>query len=102
MANGEIGASDKFHLTDRFIMARVGDEAVLARVSASAADLGSLTALNRTGAAILDALKEGCDVGGAVERLVDRYGEESREAVERDARAFIGQMLSQGVIEPAG
>lgn len=86
-------------MTDRYVMARVGTEAVLAPVSASTADMSKITSVNSTGAEILDLLMAGHDFGGTVAKLVEMYGEENRKAVEDDARAFVGKMLSQGVIE---
>lgn len=97
----EITPTDKFRMTDKYVMAHVGDEAVLAPVSASTADMGKITSVNSTGSEILDLLMAGHDFGGTVAKLVDLYGEENRDAVERDARAFVGKMLSQGVIETA-
>lgn len=95
----EINPTAKFRMTDRYVMAHVGTEVVLAPISASTADMSKITSVNSTGAEILDLLMAGNDFGGTVARLVETYGEENRKAVEGDARAFVGKMLSQGVIE---
>lgn len=95
----DIEATAKFRLTDKFVMAHVGADIVLAPISASTADMGRVTSVNSTGAHILDSLVAGCDFGATVDALVERYGEENRAAVERDARAFVGKMLTEGVIE---
>ena len=97
----EITPTAKFRMTDRYVMAHVGNEVVLAPVSASTADMGKITSVNSTGAEILDMLMAGHDFSGTVAKLAEQYGDENREAVERDAKAFIGKMLSQGVIEGA-
>lgn len=88
-------------MTDKYVMAHVGAEAVLAPVSASTADMSKITSVNSTGATILDLLTEGRDFGCTVAELVETFGEENREAVERDAKEFVSKMLSQGVIENA-
>lgn len=94
----DIQATDKFRVTDKFVMAHVGGDIVLAQISASTADMGKVTSVNSTGADILDSLVAGRDFQGTVNSLVERFGEENRAAVERDTRAFIGKMLSQGII----
>lgn len=97
----EITPTAKFRMTDRFVMAHVGTEVVLAPVSSSTADMRRITSVNSTGAEILDLLTEGRSFHDMVEELVAEFGEENREAVENDARKFVSKMLSEGVIEIA-
>lgn len=95
----DIEATDKFRQTDKFVMAHVGGEIVLAPISASTADMGKVTSVNSTGASILDSLMAGNDISATVDALVERFGEENRDALNRDVRNFASKMLIQGVIQ---
>ena len=92
--------SDRFGLTDRFVMSHVGAETVLAPVSDSTADMGQLVTINPTGADILDGIREGLDFGGIVNKIMMLYEVSDRQSVEGDVAKFINRMTERGVVAP--
>ncbi len=88
----------KIELTDNFVMSHVGAETVIAPISGSTADLGKLTAINPTGADILEGIREGLGFDGVVNKIMMLYGVADRQIVEQDATAFINKMLKAGVV----
>ena len=55
-------------------------------------------AINRTGAALWDALVEGATAPALVERLVGRYGIAAEQA-QRDVDAFVAALREQELLE---
>lgn len=88
----------KIALTDNFVMSHVGAETVIAPISGSTADMGKLTAINPTGADILEGLREGLGFDGVVNKIMMLYGVTDRQIVEQDATAFINKMIKAGVV----
>ncbi len=88
----------KIALTDKFVMSHVGAETVIAPIASSTADLGKLTAINPTGADILEGIREGHDFDGIVNKIMMLYGMTDRQLVEQDTTTFINKMIEAGVV----
>lgn len=90
-----------YRLRAKFVMTRIGGEAVVAPICDSTADMGKLKALNPTGADILECVQRGMDIEKIVDRLMADYGMGDRGLVEKDVTEFIGQMVAAGYVENA-
>jgi Coenzyme PQQ synthesis protein D (PqqD) len=55
-------------------------------------------ALNPTAAAIVRIIGAGCDEAGLIERLQHQFAD-SGDALEAEARAFVGNLRKQGLLE---
>ncbi len=94
----DLKTTQRFRLSDSYIVSHVGEETLLVPISASTADMGRLRSLNNTGAAIMDCAVKGMGVGEIVDFIAAQYNAADRVAVGRDVTRFLVQMVESGAL----
>ncbi len=89
----------KHRLAPRYIMTRVGGEAVVAPVCDSTADMGQIMSLNATGADILEAIQKGLSQQEVVNQMVASNPNTDKDVISESVAKFISQMIDMGLIE---
>ena len=87
-------------LNSKYVMTRVGGEAVVAPICDSTADMGQIMSINATGAKILDCLKQGMTDSQTADYMVKQYPDAKPEIVRTGVSRFIDEMLDKGILEP--
>jgi coenzyme PQQ biosynthesis protein PqqD len=58
--------------------------------------------LNASAAEVVLACREARAIGGIIEQLVVKYGEEARDSITRDVIALLDQLLARGLLQVQG
>lgn len=89
----------RYRIRPTFVMTRMAEEAVIAPICDSTVEMGKLLSLNRTGADIMDGLREGLDTDDIVRHILDTYDDSDAPSVEKDVEDFIREMERRGYVE---
>ncbi len=87
-----------FKLTPNIVVTQVADEAIVAPVSESIAQMDRLISLNRTGADIVEGVRQGKSVGQIVDQLTEAYEVDNRDEVLADVRKFLATLEEKGLV----
>ena len=87
-------------LNAKYVMTKVGGEAVVAPICDSTVDMGQIMSVNATGARILDCLKEGMTDIQVAESFIRQYPNAKPEIVRESVGRFIDEMVDKGILEP--
>lgn len=88
-----------YKLCPRFVMTRLGGEAVVAPICDSTVDMGQIMSLNSTGADVLEGIEKGLSEEEIVAKMAKRSPETSVDVVRDGVKGFIDQMVEMGLIE---
>lgn len=78
----------------------VADEAIVVPIRRGVADLNSIYTFNESGTLLWSLIEKGLDRAQLVSQLQSHYGL-SREQAAADAEAFLKELSTEGLVEPA-
>lgn len=88
-----------YKLCPRFVMTRLGGEAVVAPICDSTVDMGQIMSLNATGADVLEGIENGLAEEEIVAKMTKRNPETPEDVVRNGVKSFIDQMVEMGLVE---
>jgi hypothetical protein len=78
----------------------VADEAIVVPIRRGVADLNSIYTFNESGTLLWSLIEKGLEPAQLVDHLQTNYGL-SREQATADAEAFLKELSTEGLVEPA-
>jgi Coenzyme PQQ synthesis protein D (PqqD) len=93
-------AATRLRRSSNVVSRVVADEAIVVPIRRGVADLNSIYTFNESGTLLWSLIEKGLELAQLVSQLQSHYGL-SREQAVADAEAFLKELSTEGLVEPA-